>query len=395
MFRFVVTIALAVLAFSSAHAQKFLNKKAPALSFSAAYRDGGKIAYSAPKGKFILVEFWATWCTPCVRNIPHLNELAREFEGKIDFVSISDETAEKVTSFTSAHAISGIVAIDKGRSTFKAFHVQGRPQTFVINDKGIVVYQGEPSGLSAETLRALLSGERINEDRGDGRAGRLGSWGGGQDPVVTGNFDMSSMDYRRYEVIRKSVSAGGGSGWKDWKGEAGVTLLTVTRRDIIAFTNDLPSLHRVIDEMPDSALLWDVIFYRNAGYDMGRAKRDVENMACETFGIKVTQQIRETRVWVPSYDASKLIDATKVADDDPKMKSYELLSEICARIEQKTGKIIDCPRAADELYVDVFELGNKYYFMTGDELINWLEKTAGIKFSSSQGNVKFYVLTAR
>lgn len=367
MFRTVVTIVLAVLAISPAHAQKFLNRKAPAISLSATYRNGKKVAYPVPKGKFLVVEFWATWCTPCVRNIPHLNELAGEFEGKAEFISVSDEAAEKVVAFTSAHPISGIVAIDKGRSTFKAFDVQGRPQTFVVSDKGTVVYQGDPSGLSAETLRALLRGERITEDERDGQKGKLGSWGGGQDPVVTGNFDMSKMDYRRYEVIRKSVAPGGGSGWKDWKGEAGITLLTVTRREIIAFTNDLPSQHRVIDELPDSASAWDVIFYRKAGYNMAIAKKEVEDMVCGTFAIRVTEQNRRGTVWTMTYDASKLINATKVADDDPKLKSYETLSDICARIEQKTGKIIDCPPGADELYVDVFDLGNKYYTMAGDE----------------------------
>ena len=360
-----------------------------------ALQDGKQTTFANPKGKFLLLEFWATWCTPCVRNIPHLNELAKEFDGKIEFISISDELPEKVSQFVAAHPILGVVALDKGGRTFKAFNVKGRPATFIINDKGAVVYEGDPYMLTSGMLTALLRGERLTGDNSGAQAGKLGGWGGGQDPVVTGNFDMSKMGYLRYEVIRRSVSPGGGSGWKNWNGEAGITLLTVTRRDILAFTNDLPSPHRVIDNLPDPSVTWDIIFYRKTGCNLSTAKKDVEKMASETFGFQVAQETRETTTWHPAYDASRLIDATKVPDNDPKLKTYELLGDICAAIEQKTGKIIECPPGADELYVDVFELGSRYYTIPGDELIAWLQNKRGFTFSPSRDSVKFLVLAAK
>lgn len=394
MYRSLITFAVVCLAFSPACAQKFLNKKAPEISLSA-LRDGRQTAYSLPAGKFLLLEFWATWCTPCVRNIPHFNKLAREFEGKIEFISISDEATDKVARFVAAHSLSGVVAVDNSGKAFKAFNVKGRPSTFIINDNGVVVYEGDPYMLTSEMLTALLNGEQLTGDNSGAQAGKLGGWGGGEDPVVTGNFDMKKMHYRRYEVIRRSVSSGGGSGWKNWNGEAGITLLSVTRKDIIAFTNDLPSPHRVIDHLPDSSTTWDVIFYRKTGYDLATAKKDVENMTSETLAFRVAHESREAKVWRPSYDASKLINATRVPDNDPNLKSYELLSEVCATVEQRTGKIIECPPAADELYVDVFELGSRYYAMSGDELTAWLQNKPGITFSPSRGSVNFLVLSAK
>ncbi|MBX2906095.1 MAG: TlpA family protein disulfide reductase [Taibaiella sp.] len=395
MYRSLFVAALICILASPANAQKFLNKKAPVVSLSTAFRDGKQVVYTPPKGKFLLIEFWATWCTPCVRNIPHLNELAEWFAGKMDFISISDEMADKVSAFIAAHPIAGIVGVDKDGKTFKAFGVKSRPTTFIINDKGVVVFEGTPFSLTPDMLTALLKGEVVTGDKTREATGRLGSWGGGEDPVVTGSFDMKKMGYQRYEVVRKAVSENGGSGWKDWRGEVGVTLLGVSRKEILAFTKELPSDRRVIDNLADSDTRWDVIFYRKAGYDLARAKTNIEAMVSETFSAKVMIESKETTVWSPVYDSAKLIDATKVADDDPKMKTYETLSDICAKIEKSTGKIIECPALAEDLYVDVFELGNKYYSMSGDDLITWLRRSVGLTFSMSQGYVKFTVLSAR
>jgi len=395
MSRVIMLIAAAYIAILPAHAQKFLNKKAPSVSLASTYRQGKPVAYAPPKGRFQLIEFWATWCTPCVRNIPHLNELASEFDGKIEFLSVSDEPADKVTAFIKAHPIAGLVAIDRGGKTFKAFGVKSRPATYIINDKGVVVYEGTPFSLTPDLLHALLKGEKMTDATSSATAGKLGGWGGGEDPVVTGSFDMSKMGYKRYEVIRKAVSERGGSGWKNWNGEVGVTMLNVTRKEILTFTNELPSERRVIDNFADSNATWDVVFYRKGGYDIARARTDIEKMVSETFAAKVVTEHREATIWKPVYDAAKLIDATKVPDNDPKLKTYETLTEICAKIEKSTGKIIECPAQAEDQYVDVFELGNRYYSMSGAELITWLQKSVGLTFSASQGNVKFFVFTAK
>src|SRR4051812_26135981 len=52
------------------------------------------------KGKFVLIDFWATWCPPCRESIPELNEIQRKFAGKLVVIGLSDETEARVRAMT-------------------------------------------------------------------------------------------------------------------------------------------------------------------------------------------------------------------------------------------------------------------------------------------------------
>src|SRR5881396_890266 len=62
--------------------------------------DGAKASWAALKGKVVVLEFWATWCGPCIAAIPHLNELADHFKDKpVQFIAITDEEEKVVAPF--------------------------------------------------------------------------------------------------------------------------------------------------------------------------------------------------------------------------------------------------------------------------------------------------------
>ncbi len=111
------------------------------------------------EGKAVVLEFWATWCGPCVDAIPHWNELAEEFtDENVVFLSITDEGRRTARRFLKKHPMAGLVAVDTDRSTFDAYGVRGIPRTFLIDAQGRLQRQTHPALLQAEHIRGLLAG---------------------------------------------------------------------------------------------------------------------------------------------------------------------------------------------------------------------------------------------
>jgi peroxiredoxin len=104
--------------------------------------DGKKWALRRLRGKVVLVNFWATWCPPCRKEMPDLDALYDKFK-KRGFVilAISDETAEKVRPFISKHNYKFPVLLDPGRTVNQLFRVEGVPKTFIYDREGKLAAQ--------------------------------------------------------------------------------------------------------------------------------------------------------------------------------------------------------------------------------------------------------------
>jgi len=94
------------------------------------------------RGKVVLVNFWATWCPPCRKEMPDLDALYMKFKDQgFVVLAISDEDATKVMPFISQRDISYPVLLDPGRKVNKLFKVEGIPKSFVYNREGKLVAQ--------------------------------------------------------------------------------------------------------------------------------------------------------------------------------------------------------------------------------------------------------------
>jgi uncharacterized protein (TIGR03435 family) len=109
-------------------------------------------------GRALLIEFWATWCVPCRENIPHLNQLADQFQTSgIDFVSLSGEPRETVKRFLEDHPMHGIVALDPDGAMANAFGGVGLPTTVLIDSTGTIAAITQPAMVNAAVIEALLA----------------------------------------------------------------------------------------------------------------------------------------------------------------------------------------------------------------------------------------------
>jgi peroxiredoxin len=94
------------------------------------------------KGKVVLLNFWATWCPPCRKEMPDLEALSRRFgpQGLV-ILGIDDEEAEKVKPFIAQQKITYPVLLDPGRKVNTLFGIEGIPKTFVYDRDGKIVAQ--------------------------------------------------------------------------------------------------------------------------------------------------------------------------------------------------------------------------------------------------------------
>jgi peroxiredoxin len=94
------------------------------------------------RGKVVLVNFWATWCPPCRKEMPDLQALYEKFKDQgFVVLAISDEEAAKVAPFIGERKISYPVMLDPGRKVNDLFFVEGIPKSFVYDRGGKLVAQ--------------------------------------------------------------------------------------------------------------------------------------------------------------------------------------------------------------------------------------------------------------
>lgn len=124
-------------------------KTAP--DFAGYTRDGEKIDISSLRGKNVYVDVWATWCGPCIREIPALKEVEKSHhDDNIAFVSISideQKDADKWKKFVEDKSLSGTqIMADKDWSSdvVKEYNIKGIPRFILIDDKGNIVKADAP-----------------------------------------------------------------------------------------------------------------------------------------------------------------------------------------------------------------------------------------------------------
>jgi peroxiredoxin len=92
------------------------------------------------RGKVVLVNFWATWCPPCRKEMPDFEALYKRFSDQgLVILAISDEDIAKVKPFITERNITYPVLLDPGRKVNQLFEVDGIPKSFVYNREGKLV----------------------------------------------------------------------------------------------------------------------------------------------------------------------------------------------------------------------------------------------------------------
>ena len=120
----------------------------------------------AKKGKMVIISFWATWCTPCKKELNNINELYEEWKTKYDVivVAVSIDNARnvmKVKPYVDGQAWPFDVLLDVNSDMMRAMNVVNPPHTFLLDKTGNIVYshtgylEGDEFTLE-EKMKALI-----------------------------------------------------------------------------------------------------------------------------------------------------------------------------------------------------------------------------------------------
>lgn len=109
----------------------------PAPDFTLPTIDGKGVKLADLRGKMVVLDFWATWCRPCVAAAPALVKAAKAHP-EVRIVGISADDVDEIKQFAKEHAINYILARDEEQELWKSYFVQGLPTTIVIDAQGVV-----------------------------------------------------------------------------------------------------------------------------------------------------------------------------------------------------------------------------------------------------------------
>ena len=111
-----------------------------ASGFTLTALDGQQYSLDSLRGKVVLLNFWATWCPPCRREMPDMDKLYRRFAAKgLVVLGVSDEKRETVEAFLARQNYSFPIALDPGRKVNTAFGIEGIPNSFLFDRQGKLV----------------------------------------------------------------------------------------------------------------------------------------------------------------------------------------------------------------------------------------------------------------
>jgi cytochrome c biogenesis protein CcmG/thiol:disulfide interchange protein DsbE len=150
-------------------------------SFSLKNLDGQRVALDDLLGRGpLLIDFWATWCKPCVKELPHLHDLYLKYRDRgFQVVAISEDSPRslsKVKSFVAGNRYEFLVLLDENSTVQRKFNFRALPYTVLLDRDGHVIhsrmgYRPGDERVLEEELLVLLEAQEAAEEASEQSAG--------------------------------------------------------------------------------------------------------------------------------------------------------------------------------------------------------------------------------
>jgi cytochrome c biogenesis protein CcmG, thiol:disulfide interchange protein DsbE len=126
-----------------------------AAGFALKSLEGEPVALNDVRGKPVVLDFWASWCGPCRAELPLIEKLRTEFNGKVAFYGVNDEETSTVKSFVKKNGYDLTTLLDSKRQVHRMYGVNAIPTLLVIDAQGVIRTQFV-GGRSEQQLREAI-----------------------------------------------------------------------------------------------------------------------------------------------------------------------------------------------------------------------------------------------
>ena len=284
-------------------------QKAPPLSLEKLLQApvGSEANWEKLRGKVVVLEFWATWCGPCVDAIPHINELADQFKDKpVQFIALTEENQRTIDTFLAQKAIHTWVGL-ANHSTIQDYRIAAIPTTIVIRADGVIDGVTHPTALRAEHLQNLLAGKASGLAELPAQRG-----------VRPGELPETDAHSALFQVILRPTTGGGTATFGGPAGvgplgrEIGKSLVGYTVHDMLPYVYE-SSQDRIIvkGNLPDGK--YDLVAKIPKADEKHLGLR-IEQALESTFGLTSRRETQEVDVYIATVAGANAKGLTPAAN---------------------------------------------------------------------------------
>jgi len=385
---------------TSSDGQKKLGKKAPEIKIEAIYNkaDNKIPTLKSLRGKVVVLDFWAIWCSPCVASFPENNDLSNKFKNKgVQFIGITDDPKEKLENFLKKVQVDFWIGRDHGKQTFEKYNIDGRPTVIILNKDGDIVYTGH--SVTEELLNEVIATNTIVEEKKVEKNMEVIASGGfspGDDPLYNGVLKMQGGDYPEDNpqvhsfIIRKTLNTKytGGYGWRSTDTHVGVTFDAVTLEKIFQTLYDLRSSIRITNKTKDTTL-YDIVYWKK-GDSIDKAFTEIQEKLFDGLSLKLISSKDVMSVSKLSLPQKNENVVTEDQIEDGAYKAYTSIDRFLSLLEESSKGFFSIDQSLENTYI--LNKGMEYakqYKATATELLSFL-KNNGITVTKVKDTVETF-----
>lgn len=269
------------------------------------------------KGKVVVLDFWATWCSPCISGFPKFQSLYETYRNKgVAFIAITDDSKERVENFLSHSAYTFWVGHDTDHSTLKDYNVKGIPLYVVINKEGNVVCRTH--SLSEEIITEVLKTGWYQPKKEISKKSKptntmdmpkLSAIAPGQDPAYVFAYDKKYNKRAPFAeaysfVIRPTLYDSLIGNFFYTNGESSfITYPYCSLLDFLEISQDKSSSIWIENQTQDSLIFYDVI-YNQEGKKIEEAIAEIEKEFLELTHTQLVKEKRKKKIQKLVLDAA-------------------------------------------------------------------------------------------